>query len=413
VKEFIILAAIQSKLCLIGILFISSCRNIPNHLAHLKKHKSDYLHHNKVQLVRGGHEYFHLLEQMIDEAGETIHLQTYIFDEDNTGITIAEALIRAATRGVKVYILLDGYGSQKLSVDLMNRFKNAGIFFRRFEPLFKSRKFYLGRRLHHKVVVVDCWRGMVGGMNISDRYNDTPEARAWLDWALYVEGEVAPELEKICKSRLRLKKKLIVEFPRHRKPKEICDVAIRVNDWYRRKREIYRSYLRIFREATDEIIIMSAYFLPGRRFRKEIEKAVRRGVKIKVVLTGDADVYMIKYAERYIYRWLLKNNIEIYEYQKSVLHAKIAAADRQVMTVGSFNVNNLSAFISIELNLEVNNVKFATHVHQRLEEIIKKDCVKVTEQKFNKQFNMFARAGHKTSYEIFRFLFFLSTRQTG
>jgi cardiolipin synthase len=381
--------------------------------APLKKHKSEYLHHNKVQLVRGGHEYFHLLEQMIDEALETIHLQTYIFDEDKTGITIAEALIRAAKRDVKVYILLDGYGSQKLSVSLMNRFKNAGIFFRRFQPLFKSRKFYLGRRLHHKVVVVDCWRCVVGGMNISDRYNDTPEARAWLDWALYAEGEVAPELEKICKSRLRLRKKLISEFPKHRKPKEICDVAIRVNDWYRRKREIYRSYLRMFREATDEITIMSAYFLPGRLFRREIEKAVARGVKIKVVLTGDADVYMIKYAERYIYRWLLKNNIEIYEYQKSVLHAKIAIADRQVMTVGSFNVNNLSAFVSIELNLEVNNVPFATHVHQRLEEIIKKDCVKVTERKFNSQFNMLAQMGHKTSYEIFRFLFFLSTRQTG
>jgi cardiolipin synthase len=384
-----------------------------NHAAHLKKHKSDYLHHNKVQLVRGGQEYFHLLEQMIDNARETIHLQTYIFDEDETGITIAEALIRAAIRGVNVYVLLDGYGSQKLSVTLMQRFKNAGIFFRRFQPLFKSRKFYLGRRLHHKVAVVDCWSGMVGGINISDRYNDTPEAPAWLDWALYVEGEIAPELEKICKSRLRLRKKLISRFPEHLKPKEICDVAIRVNDWYRRKREIYRSYLRIFREATDEITIMSAYFLPGRLFRKEIEKAVKRGVKIKVVMTGDADVYMIKYAERYIYRWLLKNGIEIYEYQKNVLHAKLAVADRQWVTVGSFNVNNLSAFVSIELNLEVSNAPFAVSVHHRLEEIIKKDCIKVTEKKFIKQFNMLARLGHKASYEIFRFLFFLSTRQTG
>jgi cardiolipin synthase len=384
-----------------------------NQPGHLKKHKSDYLHHNSVQLIRGGHAYFHLLEQMIDEARETIHLQTYIFDEDQTGITIAEALIRAATRGVHVFVLLDGYGSQELSATLMSRFKAAGIFFRRFEPLFKSKRFYLGRRLHHKVVVVDSWQGLVGGMNISDRYNDTPEAPAWLDWALHVEGDVAPELEKICKSRLRLRKKIISQFSRHRKPKEICDVAIRVNDWYRRKREIYRSYLRMLREATDEIIIMSAYFLPGRLFRKEIEKAAKRGVKIKVVLTGDADVYMVKYAERYIYRWLLKNNIEIYEYQKNVLHAKIAAADHRWVTVGSFNVNNLSAFVSIELNLEVNNDRFATNVHHQLEEIIKKDCIKVTEQKFNRQFNRLARMGHKASYEIFRFLFFLSTRQTG
>jgi cardiolipin synthase len=254
---------------------------------------------------------------------------------------------------------------------------------------------------------------MVGGINISNRYNDTSEGRAWLDWALYAEGEVAPELEKICQRYLRIRKKIISEFPEHRKPKEICDVAIRINDWYRRKREIYRSYLKAFREAKEEMIIMSAYFLPGTRFRKEIENAARRGVKIKVVMTGDADVYMVKYAERYIYRWLLKNNVEIYEYQKNVLHAKIATVDRKLMTVGSFNVNNLSAFVSIELNLEVDNKAFATHVHERLEEIIKNDCIKVTESKFNKQFNGLSRLGHKASYEAFRFLFFLSTRQTG
>jgi cardiolipin synthase A/B len=308
---------------------------------------------------------------------------------------------------------LDGYGSQHLHGRMIKRFQDAGIYFRKFNPLFKSKRFYMGRRLHHKVVVVDSWRCTVGGINISDRYNDTAKAHAWLDWALYVEGEVASELEKICKSYLRLKKKTVSKLHEHPKPKQVCDIAIRVNDWLRRKRQVYQSYLRMFRETSSEMIIMSAYFLPGRLFRAAIEKAARRGVRIRVVLTGEADVYMIKYAERYIYRWLLKNNIEIYEYKKNVLHAKIATFDNQLVTVGSFNVNNLSAFASVELNLEVNNPQCASEIHHRLEEIIKKDCVKVTEKKFNKQFNFLSRIGHKTSYEIFRFLFFLSTRQTG
>jgi cardiolipin synthase len=379
----------------------------------LKKKRSDYLRHNKARLIKGGHEYFELLEKMIDEARESIHLQTYIFDEDETGITIAEALIRAAGRGVKVYMLLDGYGSQQLHGRMIKRFQDAGIFFRKFNPLFKSKRFYLGRRLHHKVVVVDSCRCMVGGINISDRYNDTAKTRAWLDWALYVEGEVAPELEKICKNYLRLKKKSVSKPQEPPKLKEICHIAIRVNDWFRRKRQVYQSYLRMFRETSSEMIIMSAYFLPGRLFRTEIEKAAKRGVRIRVVLTGEADVYMIKYAERYIYRWLLKNNIEIYEYKNNVLHAKIATFDRQLVTVGSFNVNNLSAFASIELNLEVNDPECASGIHHRLEEIIKNDCIKVTRQKFNRQFNFLSQIGHKASYEIFRFLFFLSTRQTG
>lgn len=350
---------------------------------------------------------------MINEAQVSIHLQTYIFDEDETGFTIADALMQAARRGVKVYILVDAYGSQNLSSETANRFNKEGVFFRRFRPLFKSKNFFLGRRLHHKVMVVDCWRCLVGGINISNRYNDMPEAGAWLDWALYVEGEVAHELEKICMHYLRLRKRVTSVFPARLKPQTVCDVAIRVNDWFRRKRQIYYSYLRMFRDAQSEIIIMSAYFLPGRLFRKEIEKAAMRGVKIKVVLTGEADVYMIKYAERYIYRWLLKHNIGIYEYRRSVLHAKIAACDHRLITVGSFNINNLSAFASIELNLEVSNENCARQVHQRLEQIIREDCVKVTEQKFNKLFNLASRIGHRTSYEIFRFLFFLSTRQTG
>jgi cardiolipin synthase A/B len=136
-------------------------------------------------------------------------------------------------------------------------------------------------------------------------------------------------------------------------------------------------------------------------------------VKVKVILTGNADVYLIKYAERYIYQWMFRNGIEVYEYTKNVLHGKIAVCDGQWMTVGSFNVNNLSAFASIELNLEVNNLEFARHVEQRLEHIIAHDCVRITKENFMKGTNILVRAGRRAAYEVFRFLFFLSTRQAG
>src|SRR5262245_57646339 len=113
---------------------------------------------------------------MIDSAQESIHLQVYIFDPDETGTVISDALIRAAERNVRIYIMVDAYGSQKLSRRFIKRLTDAGIFFRKFRPAFKSRKFYVGRRLHHKVVVVDAHRSMVGGVNISDRYNDMPDA---------------------------------------------------------------------------------------------------------------------------------------------------------------------------------------------------------------------------------------------
>src|ERR1700759_3986138 len=131
-----------------------------------------YTHHNKVRLIHGGKEYFSTLLQLIDQARSTVHLQTYIFENDETGQLVSDALIRAASRKVQVFILLDGYASQDLPKHLLHKWKEAGIHFRWFWPLFRSRKFYLGRRLHHKVAVVDATWGMAGGVNISNRYND-------------------------------------------------------------------------------------------------------------------------------------------------------------------------------------------------------------------------------------------------
>src|ERR1700761_9084407 len=105
-----------------------------------------YTHHNKIRLVHGGADYFSTFVKLIDGARFTIHLQTYIFDADETGKLVSAALLRAAARKVTIFILLDGYASQHLSKQLIAEWKAAGIHFRWFWPLFKSRHFYLGRR---------------------------------------------------------------------------------------------------------------------------------------------------------------------------------------------------------------------------------------------------------------------------
>src|SRR5687767_13574534 len=115
----------------------------------------EYTLRNKVKLVRGGREYFDQLLKLIREAKDNIHLQTYIYDDDETGKEVTDALKDAVERGVMVYLIVDGYASQIMSKRFISRMKEAGIHFRFFEPLFKSKYFYFGRRLHHKVVVVD------------------------------------------------------------------------------------------------------------------------------------------------------------------------------------------------------------------------------------------------------------------
>jgi cardiolipin synthase len=380
------------------------------------KNSSGYTTCNKIKLIRGGKEYFDLLLQLINRATESIHLQTYIYDDDETGRTIANALKTAAKRNVQVYLLADGYASQGMSKKLIAELYNAGIHFRFFEPFFKSKYFYFGRRLHHKVFVVDAKFAVVGGINIANRYNDMPEKSAWLDFGLYAEGEIAIELCVLCWktwNNFPLKMGLT---PCEEKPilfdlngTGTGSARMRRNDWVRRKNEISSSYREMFRTARSQINIVCSYFLPGKMIRRLLSNAAKRGVKIKVIIAGPSDVKLAKYAERWLYDWLLRNKIELYEYQPAVLHAKIAICDNQWLTIGSYNINNISAYASIELNVDVNNTAFVTDVKHEIENIIINDCLAITMEKHVKGKNVLRQFVRWGSYQIIRVVFYMLT----
>jgi cardiolipin synthase len=375
-----------------------------------------YTHHNKVRLIHGGKDYFSTLMQLIDRARSTVHLQTYIFENDETGQLVSDALIRAAARKVQVFILLDGYASQDLPKQLLQKWKEAGIFFRWFWPLFRSRKFYLGRRLHHKVVVVDASCGMAGGVNISDRYNDIGGASAWLDRALFVEGEAALRLHIICRDmwikaywKKNPRKKYIFNWLPGVIPPEECLVRIRRNDWVQAKSQISRSYLEMFRHARSRIIILSSYFLPGSIFRSKMALAARRGVRIQVIVGGVSDVKISRLAEQYMYRWLFRNGIEVYEYQDTILHGKMAVYDDLWMTVGSYNVNKISAYASVELNMDVRDERFAKVVTRELEGIMQDHCIRMTPENFARQSSTWRMFKQWVAFTTIRVLFWLFT----
>jgi cardiolipin synthase len=390
-----------------------SKRNKRNQVRHKK---NDYFLHNRVKLVHGGKEFFEILKQLIDNAQHTIHIQTYIFDEDKTGSFIADALMEAAKRKVAVYLLADGFASQKLSKSFRERLRRAGIHFRFFEPLLKSHHFYFGRRLHHKVIVIDGIRALVGSMNIADRYNDLTEKRAWFDLALYVEGETSIALHNIC-SKFWTKKKSkafnlpddVHDFVATIPQEEYCPVRVRQNDWVNRKDQISKTYSGLFLGAKETISIVCSYFLPGKTFLKQIKQAVKRGVKIKVVLAGSSDVKIAKFAERYLYRWMLRNKIEVYEYQPTVLHAKMAFADNDLLTLGSFNINGLSAYASVELNLDIKNEAFVRKVEKETSTIIERDCIAIDLTTYSIRLFSLKQFIQWASFQIIRLTLTLST----
>jgi cardiolipin synthase A/B len=381
-----------------------------------KKTASAYSIQNKIQLIRGGKQYFDLLLQLISQATESIHLQTYIYNDDETGQQIAGALKAAAKKGVVVHLLADGYASKNLSPHFIATLKDEGIHFRFFEPFFKSKQFYFGRRMHHKVFVADAKYAVVGGVNIANRYNDMPGQPAWLDFAVYAEGEVAQQLCVLCfktwngfplNMGITPCEEKQLQFNFNDEEKKL--VRMRRNDWVRSKNEISASYIEMIKNAQSHITILCSYFLPGKIIRRLLKNAAKRGVKIKVITAGPSDIMLAKYAERWMYDWLLRNKIDLYEYQSTVLHAKVAVCDGEWLTIGSYNINDISAYASIELNVDVRNASFAVAIEQKLGDIIENFCVHITKEEHLHNKNIFKQFIRWGSYQFIRVVFHLLT----
>jgi cardiolipin synthase len=369
-----------------------------------------FLASDTLRLVESGQDYFQGLEKMIQEAKQEIHIQTYIFENDTTGQKIITLLKEAARRGVKIYILLDGFGSFSLPEELIQDLEECGINIRFFAPLFSTNFLYIGRRLHHKVIVADAKIALIGGINIADKYRGTPTEIPWLDFAVQITDEKKGKLlQKICTNiyfkKERLKKKT---FDKVLVSQEENALEILQNDWLKKKNEISDAYIKSFRTAKKEIIIVGSYFLPGRRLTNALKKAAANNVKIKLILSGISDVTLSRRASYYIYSTLLKYNVEVYEWNKSVLHGKAAVIDQHWTTIGSFNLNNLSSYSSIEMNIAINSVEFSNNYLLRLNEIIAQ-CEPITPESLNKRNSISSRILNWFSFWTARIILILVT----
>jgi cardiolipin synthase len=331
-----------------------------------------------LRLLRSGGEYFECLLDAIAEAKKSIHLHTYIFEMDQTGRRVSTALMEAVGRGVEVSVVIDGFGSLNFPQATCNAWRQAGIQVKQFSRISLFSNLHIGRRLHHKVFVADGERAIVGGINVADKYHGEKGQIPWLDFALYVEGSVAEKLEHICRQ---------VEAPwftlrNYREPpryhgQQIAQVNVRQNDWLRNRKQIYFSYLMALDSAEHSICLFASYFLPGKRLRNAFERAAARGVRIRIVLAGKSDIPRAVNASLYLYDWLQRTGIEVYEWKPSVLHAKLAMVDDEWMTVGSFNLNQLSTYGSIELNLDVLDPLFVSSRRKDIDHLIYEGCMRI------------------------------------
>tara|TARA_Y100001933_G_scaffold194235_1_gene194284 strand:- start:20410 stop:21600 length:1191 start_codon:yes stop_codon:yes gene_type:complete len=342
---------------------------------------------SKSEILKGGPSYFRRYIRLIEEARNEIHLQIYTFENDSTGILVQRALIRAANRGVKVYLVLDGFGSGHLTNNFLNKFHDSGIEVRFFSKLRLSVPIRMGRRLHQKLLVVDGHRAVVGGINIANRYYGTHKSLPWLDFAVFLEGEVCVRLHNLAIRILKKESVQKVVAENHWLKHDhlnLKEINVLENDFFKNKLQIRQSYHRAIRNAQHSVLLFASYFFPSYRQLKLLEGAARRGVDIHLVLPHKSDVLFYSTAVKYYYGRLLRKGIHIYEYQPAILHAKVAVADDRWCTVGSYNLNDLSDLLSIELNVEIFDLKVVGDFSTKLRQIIKTDCLKISKKDFEK-----------------------------
>jgi cardiolipin synthase len=331
---------------------------------------------NHVSLLENGAQYFPALIAGIDGAEWEIHLESYIFEPDATGQAVLEALTRAARRGVRVKILLDGFGARAFPRDLATSLRSAGIalmFYRPEVTPYRLRRHRL-RRMHRKMVVIDARLAFVGGINIIDDSNAPGRPSHRYDYAVRVEGPLLADIyPAVWRLWWLLRWSRLGRRPRRTRPLPVTltpggSVAAEFlqRDNLKNRGAIEDAYLAAIRAARSEILIANAYFLPGRRFRQALVEAAERSVRVVLVLQGRTDHVLFQLAARALYRYFLENGIELHEYHASELHAKAAIVDEAWATVGSSNIDPFSLLLSREANVVVHDRDFACRLRQSL-----------------------------------------------
>jgi len=331
---------------------------------------------NQISLLHNGEAYFPAIEAAFDRARYEIYLETYIYEDDATGRQIAEALQRAARRGVKVWLLIDGYGSKDLPGNVLERLRAGGVKTLVYRPKISPWTFRRKRlrRMHRKIVVVDREIAFVGGINIIDDLGSAGDISPRYDYAVAVEGPLVDEI-RLSAQRLwsmvawhHFRKGTVLDraLPASSSAKGQMSAAFLVRDNIRHRRDIEAEYLRAIEQAKSEIIIANAYFLPGLDFRHVLIKAAGRGVRVVLLLQGRVEYFIQHYATQALYGNFLDAGIEIYEYRKSFLHAKVAVIDGHWATVGSSNIDPFSLLLSREANVVVDDEEFGATLTQSL-----------------------------------------------
>jgi cardiolipin synthase len=361
---------------------------------------------NEVTLLAGGDELFPAMRAAIGAARHEVWLATYIFHHDEAARAVADALRAAAQRGVRVRVVVDGFGSKASLPTLREWFADSAVALAVFRPLDRWTAYLQPgqlRRLHQKLLVVDDEHGFVGGINIIDDRVDLNHGRTTtprLDFAVAMRGSVVlavaqtaramwtraafgrewrEELMSLARSAEPLigARRLLRQLRMTPREGESASQTLQpvraafvVRDNLRQRRAIERSYIEALNAARLRIDIVCPYFYPGRAFLRTLRGAAQRGVRVRLLLQGKVDYRLAGLAAQVLYDEMLSRGVHIYEYTPAFLHAKVALVDDDWATVGSSNIDPMSLLLNLEANVIVRDAQFSAALAAAFEQAL-------------------------------------------
>ncbi len=317
---------------------------------------------NKLQLLNDGREAYPAMLAAIRAARETVHLETYMLKADRTGQAFADAMVERSRRGVSVRLIFDAIGSLELPNSFIQALRNNGVQVLEYHPVAPWRpRWAWGRRDHRKILVVDGAVGFTGGINISDAYAPKEQGGGgWRDIDVRIEGPAAYDMDRLFRAVWHAKTGRwfpLVGHPERRPGATLVHVA--ANTEFLRRQLIRRALLHAIRRARRHVVGAIAYFIPDRRVRRALDGAVRRGVRVDILVPDVSDVPAAAYASRFYYDTLLRHGVRLHAWPGTVLHAKAFVVDRIWASIGSYNITNRSLVSNLEVNLNVLDRGFA------------------------------------------------------
>lgn len=284
-------------------------------------------------------DFFQAAIQDIDRSRFRVGIQFYIFDWDEIGREVIEALERAVSRGVEASLLVDGFGSIYSISKIEKECRLRGIRFKVYHPIRWPFK-HANQRNHVKLIVIDRRIAYVGSFNVSAAY------LKWRDSGMRVVGRMVEDLDRLD---LQLWKKR-----RGRRHPHVWSTAVHFNRRGKIRRRIYHTFLERIIRAQERVWLTTAYLVPRRTLLQTLQFAASRGVDVRLLIPQKSDVWLERILSDAYAGWLVRKGVRVFRYETTILHAKETIIDEWA-TIGSMNLNHRSFLHDLELNLELQN----------------------------------------------------------